>query len=925
MLSAQTIVLISFAYVGLLFAVAFYADRRADAGRSVIANPYIYALSLAVYCTSWTFYGSVGRAATSGIGFLPIYLGPTLMALLWWYVLRKMIRVSKANGITSLADLVASRYGRSQLLGGLVTVIAVVGVVPYISLQLKAVSNSFAIVLRYPEIAMPAAPADIPLLGDNTLYIALLLAAFTILFGTRHLDASERHEGLVAAIAFESLVKLLAFLALGLFVTFALYDGPADLFTRATEYPGIDRLLKVSGSNLDYASWGSLTFLSMLAILFLPRQFQMAVVENVDERHLNRAAWLFPLYLFAINLFVLPIAFAGLMLFPAGNVDADFFVLTLPMAQSQAWLTLFVFIGGLSAATGMVIVEAIALSTMICNSLVMPLLLRLRRLHLGERSDLSQVILLVRRAGIVGVLLLGYAYFRLAGESYALVSIGLISFAAVAQFGPAILGGLYWRGATRTGAACGLIAGFAVWCYTLLLPSFARSGWLPLSFIEQGPWGIALLKPLALFGLDGFDNITHCLFWSMLANVGLFIGASLLGTPTVDERIEARRFVDGGGASAGGDVETWRTSASVGDLIALAGRFLGPQRARDAFAGYARAQGYKTSRELPVDAGALRYTETLLVGAIGTASARAVVASIAQAEPLGMQQVMNILDEASQVLAYSRELEHKSRALEQASAELRSANQRLQELDRLKDDFISTVTHELRTPLTSIRAFSEILHDHPGLESAERGKFLGIIVKESERLTRLINQVLDLSRLESGNAEWHAAEVDLKDVIEDGAASVSQLFRDRAVALELELPATVPHVLADRDRVLQVLLNLLSNAAKFCAPGSGRVRVGLSVGDTQLRVDVADNGPGINAEDQKIVFDKFRQVGDTLTQKPHGSGLGLTICRQIISHLGGRLWVTSAPGHGATFSFTLPLASVTASLRTTPLAAPAAA
>ncbi len=908
MASAYLVVLLSFAYVGLLFAVAFYADRRADRGRSLIANPYIYALSLGVYCTSWTFYGSVGRAASSGIGFLPIYLGPTLMALLWWYLLRKMVRVSKANGITSLADLVASRYGRSELLGGIVTVIAVIGIVP-ISLQLKAVSNSFAIVLRYPEIAMPAKQADIPLLADNTFYIALLLAAFTILFGTRHLDASERHEGLVAAIAFESLVKLIAFLALGLFVTFGLYHGPADLFARAMEFPGLERVLHATGQHFDYTSWASLTFLSMFAILFLPRQFQMAVVENVDERHLNRAAWLLPLYLFAINLFVLPIAFAGMMIFPAGTMDADFFVLTLPMAKQQGWLTLLVFIGGLSAATGMVIVETIALSTMICNSLVMPLLLRLRPLNLQDRADLSGIVLFVRRAGIVGVLLLGYAYFRLAGEAYALVSIGLISFAAVAQFAPAVLGGLYWRGATRTGAAWGLSAGFAVWVYTLLLPSFARSGWLPLSFIEHGPAGIALLKPLALFGLTGLDDITHCLFWSLLVNAGLFIGLSLLGNPSVAERIEARRFVDSGqGGGPTGTVEAWRTSATVGELIALAGRFLGVRRAREAFNLYARNLGYKGSRELPVDAALLRHTETLLVGAIGAASARAVVASVAQEVPLGMQQVMNILDEASQALAHSRELEQKSLALEQASAELRSANHRLQELDRLKDDFISTVTHELRTPLTSIRAFSEILRDHPGLETGERGKFLGIIVKETERLTRLINQVLDLARLESGNAEWHAAEVDLRDVMEDAVASVGQLFRERGVALELALPPAAPPVFADRDRVLQVLLNLLSNAAKFCAPGAGRAVMTLSVAADALRIDVADNGPGISADDQAIIFDKFRQVGDTLTQKPHGSGLGLSICRQIVGHLGGRLWVTSSVDQGATFSFTLPLA-----------------
>jgi signal transduction histidine kinase len=267
---------------------------------------------------------------------------------------------------------------------------------------------------------------------------------------------------------------------------------------------------------------------------------------------------------------------------------------------------------------------------------------------------------------------------------------------------------------------------------------------------------------------------------------------------------------------------------------------------------------------------------------------------------------MNILDETSQALAYSRQLEQKSRELEVATAELRSANQRLQELDRLKDDFVSTVTHELRTPLTSIRAFSEILHDNPALDLAQRAKFLGIITRESERLTRLINQVLDLAKIESGNAKWHAGEISLREVIEDALSSTSQLFSDKAIALELKIPGDLPTIVADRDRLMQVMLNLLSNAAKFCADTGGRITVRCALVADGLRVDVTDNGIGISAEDQRMIFEKFRQVGDTLTQKPQGTGLGLPICRQIIHHFGGRLWVDSAPGSGATFSFVLP-------------------
>ncbi len=906
MLHGGVILLASFAYLGLLFAIAYYGDKRADAGRSIIANPYIYALSMAVYATSWTFYGSVGRAAASGVGFLPIYLGPTLVAALWWLVLRKMIRISKVNRITSIADFIAARYGKSALLGGLVTVIAVIGIIPYIALQLKAVSNSFVLLLQYPDVVMPRKAGAVAVLKDTALYVALLLSAFTIVFGTRHLDTTERHEGMVAAIAFESLVKLLAFLAVGVFVTFGLYGGFGDVFEHARQLPHIDELLMLGGTAGTYGSWATLIFLSMLSILFLPRQFQIAVVENTREEHVAKAIWLFPAYLLAINVFVLPIAFAGLMLFPPGQVDADAFVLTLPMAHRQEALALFVFIGGLSAATGMVIVETIALSTMICNDLVMPLLLRWKSLALAERRDLSRLLLGIRRGAIVAVMMLGYAYYRIAGESYALVTIGLVSFAAVAQFAPAMLGGMYWREGTRAGALTGLSLGFVVWAYTLLLPSFARSGWLPISFVEAGPFGIAWLRPFALFGLEGLNDISHSMFWSMLANVGGYVAVSLLGRQSIRDHAQALLFVDAFRVAGGGS-SLWRGSASMQEMLALVGRFLGPQRAQDAFAAYAAQRGLPSVDRLEPDAALMHYAENLLAGTIGASSARVMLASVVKEEPLGMDEVLNILDEASQVIAYSHQLEQKSRALEEATAELRAANERLKELDRLKDDFISTVTHELRTPLTSIRAFSEILSDDPDMPAPQRAEFVGIIVKESERLTRMINQVLDLSKLESGSAEWHSTELDLKEVIRDAVHTTSQLVREHEATLVLDLPEDVPPVPADRDRLMQVMLNLISNAVKFCPRRTGRIGIALRVLPDALQVDVSDNGIGIAPADHDLIFEKFRQVGDTLTEKPQGTGLGLPISRQIVQHFGGQLWVRSERGQGATFSFTLPL------------------
>ncbi len=503
-------------------------------------------------------------------------------------------------------------------------------------------------------------------------------------------------------------------------------------------------------------------------------------------------------------------------------------------------------------------------------------------------------------------MILGYAYYRVAGEAYALVSIGLVSFAAVAQFAPAMLGGMYWKGGTRAGAIAGLTAGFIVWGYTLLLPSFAKSGWLPLTFIEQGLFGLALLKPQQLFGPTTLDPIAHSLFWSMLANLGGYIGVSLFGRQSASEHTQALLFVDAFRV-AGRSSSIWRGSTSVHDLRALVGRFLGPGRADDAFAAYARSRALAPGKSLEPDADTVNFAERLLAGAIGASSARVMVASVVQEEPLGIEEVLNILDEASQIMAYSHELEQKSRELEATSAELRAANERLQELDRLKDDFISTVTHELRTPLTSIRALSEILYDDPQLDGAQRTKFLGIIIKESERLTRLINQVLDLAKIESGNAEWHSSEIDLKELVEEAAATVQPVTIEQGVVLTLDLPASVPPVTADRDRLMQVVLNLISNAVKFCDKRAGRINVKVALQREALRVDVADNGAGIRREDQEVIFEKFRQVGDMLTEKPHGTGLGLPISRKIVMHFGGRLWVESVPGHGAVFSFTVPL------------------
>lgn len=895
---------VSFAYLLLLFAVAYWADRRAAQGRSVIGSAWVYALSMAVYCTAWTYFGSVGRAASSGVWFLPIYLGPMLAMILAWLVLRKMIRIAKTYRITSIADFISSRYGKSPVLAGLVTLITVVGIIPYIALQLKGISVGYAVLTT--PIGEPSMPKG-SWWQDSTFYLALALAGFTMIFGARHLDSTERHEGMVAAIAFESLVKLLAFMAVGVFVSYVMFNGVGDIFAQAAQVPELAKLLQLGGDgNFAYAQWFTLTLLAMFSVILLPRQFQVMVVENVDEKHLKRAAWVFPLYLLLINLFVLPIALGGMLFFGQGGVNPETFVLSLPLAQGYETLALFAFIGGLSAATGMVIVEAIAVSTMVCNDLVMPLLLRSKRWMHARGLDLTRLLLNIRRSAIVLILLLGYAYYHLAGEAYALVSIGLISFAAVAQFAPALFGGMFWKGGTRQGAMTGLLLGFLIWVYTLMLPSLAKSGWMSDDFLVNGLFGWSLLKPEAFMGLQGLDNLTHSLFWSMLLNAGAYVLVSLWRTPSAQETSQALLFVDVFDRTNTARPVFWRGQASVSELQPLVARFLGAPKAQLLFSQYAQQVGVKDVEHIPPDARLVQFVETQLAGAIGSASARVMVASAVKEESLELDDVMDILEEATRLRMHSQELEEKSRSLEQATGELRAANDQLKSLDRLKDDFMSSVTHELRTPLTSIRALSELMRDDPDMETEQRQQFMGIIVSETERLSRLVNQVLDMAKIESGHAEWHNSELDLVALVQQSTQTTAELLREKGVALELDLPSEPVLLRADADRLTQVMLNLISNAAKFVPPQNGLVQVSMRLQQGRVVVRVKDNGPGVPPDQHQLVFEKFRQGGDGLN-RPQGTGLGLPISRQIVEHFGGRMWLHTEPGQGACFVFDLPL------------------
>jgi sigma-B regulation protein RsbU (phosphoserine phosphatase) len=649
---------ISLIYTLLIFLIAWYAHHRKVSGRSIVGNPYIYSLSIAVYCTSWTFYGSVGRAATTGIDFLMIYLGPTLTAFSWFFVLRRMVQISKENNITSIADFISLRYGKSLWLGALVTLIAIFGIMPYIALQIKAVSTSFDLISGFQgnSIRIPHSGSELSV--PSGFLLALILSVFSVIFGARRLVSSERHEGLVAAVAFESLVKLVSILGVGIFVTYRLFDGFSDIFARfqtlhPEKFTQIFTLGSANGSPDSIPSF-TMLFLSMGAIMLLPRQFHVMVIENSDERHISKAMWMFPVYLFLINLFVMPIALGGILT-TGSSAGADFFVISVPLVTGHPGIAMLAFLGGISAAAGMVIVESVAISTMLLNHIFMPVIVRIT-----PQAWFPLLLINLKRLGIFLVIFLGYFYYRIVGDSFMLVNMGMISFSAAAQFLPAMLGALYWRRGNKTGAITGILLGFLTWFYTLLIPSFSHSGWISKELLSSGPLGMGLLKPTAMFGLTGMDMWSHSLFWSMLFNVSGYIICSILLRQDEAERDQVRRYIGVFELERGyRATETKRLSkpVTITQFVSLMTKFIGATEAQRAI------ESYRGNRELDADGNVSefelpnlkRFTEKSLAGSVGAAAAGAIVDSFLSDMGSRMESVYDIFSTVRTSLDQSRE------------------------------------------------------------------------------------------------------------------------------------------------------------------------------------------------------------------------------------------------------------------------------
>ncbi|MFV0493336.1 MAG: ATP-binding protein [Pseudorhodobacter sp.] len=881
------LVLASLGYVIFLFLVAFMVERHAAEGRAGwLRSPLVYTLSLSVYCTAWTFYGAVGYAARSGLEFATIYLGPTLVFVGWWWVLRKLVRIARQQRVTSIADLISSRYGKSNLLGVVVTVICVVAATPYIALQLQSVTLAFGV------FASPAADGwASPGRDVTSIWVAVGLAAFTILFGTRNLDANEQHTGVVTAIAVEAVVKLVALIAVGVFVIWGLAEGPADILARIERSP-------IAEWQMQPSRWTGLIFLSAAAVICLPRMFQVLVVENSDERHLATASWAFPTYLMVMSLFVVPIAVMGLELMP-GSANPDLFVLTLPLSQGQGGLAMLAFLGGFSSATSMVIVAAIALATMVSNHVVMPIWLSLRPAR-PVSGDVRRVVLRARRLSIGAVLALGYAYFRLSGGSEALAAIGLISFVGVAQILPAMLGGIFWRGATGVGAAVGLSLGFAVWAYALFLPSFGPDAVIPTQVLAEGPFGLGWLRPQALFGVEGIDPLIHALFWSLVLNTTGFCLVSLVTFPDPVERMQSAAFVN---VYDGAAARNWaQGGATAEDLLGMAQRILGDVEALAFFASQARTQGKVGYLPDPVP----KFVEALerrLAGAVGAATAHAMISQIAGRVAVSVEDLMAVADEAAQIMEYSARLEAQQEELTRTARQLREANDKLTQLSVQKDAFLSQISHELRTPMTSIRAFSEILMEGELPEGMATG-YAGTIHEETIRLTRLLDDLLDLSVLESGTVQLNLETANLRQMIDRALAAAGHIRPERIFTIHRKRLEEEIFLHTDSDRLTQVFINLISNARKYCDADEPELRIVVRQKHVHVLVDFIDNGSGIPKEKQALIFEKFARLTDQ--NRAGGAGLGLAICREVMANLGGE--IAYLPGRNDVgFRVSLPL------------------
>ncbi len=880
-------------YLALLFVLAFFAEKNRSG--KWVNNPYIYVLSLAVYCTAWTYYGSVGIASKSGINFIPIYLGPVIALPLWIVLMRKIIRISKQHKISSIADFISMRYGNNRAIGAVVTITCLMGIIPYIALQLKAVSETFSLMAHKDGYVATG------FLDDSTFYIALLIAIFVSFFGTLSTDASKHRKGIMATVAVESVIKLTFFLIIGVYITYYVFDGTTDLYQKASQTNGFSQLSSFGGIGNGF-NWLFTICLSFFAIFLLPRQFHVAVVENDNERHLKKAIWLFPLYLLLFNVFVIFIAWAGNIKLPS-NVNHDYYSLLLPLQQGNQALGLMVFIGGFSAVISMIVVSTLALSTMVSNNIIIPYGF-IKKLVEGDSENNAKNIKNIRRISIFMLIILAYFFYVEFSTELSLFSIGLISFVIISQLAPSFFLGLFWRRGTARAAIVGILVGLAIVSYTLLLPIMSQVVMPQASWLQDGLLGLSSLRPSQLFGLDYLSPESNAFLWSMVFNSLSFVTFSLMAKGNYRERNYAEMFVNHENyENLQEGAFVWKGEAYVADIKRLLNRFLGETRTNRALNIFNRKYNISETAE-KADARLINFSEKLLTGSIGSASAKILLSSVSKEKPISLVEVLNILEESKETKANNRLLVEKSQELSAMANQLRYANEELRLQDKLKDEFLDTVAHELKTPITSIKAASEVLEDEK-MPGVLRKRFLENIGRDTDRLATLINNILDLEKLSNDRTVLDIRSRRINGTIAKAIKGVEQIAAKRRIRLEF-MEAVDLDGLYDEDRILQVLTNLLSNSLKFIEEEKGTIKIFLTEGKDDIAVAVEDNGKGIPLEDQNYIFEKFYQSKNQNTKKPQGSGFGLAISKKIIESHNGSIWVDKDFRKGARLVFTIP-------------------
>ena len=856
-------------YLALLFFIAFWAEKRKS--NFWANNPYVYSLSLAVYCTAWTYYGSIGVAANQGLEYLAIYIGPIIIIPAWIVINSKIIRISRVNKISSIADFISLRYGNSRSFGAIISVVCILAIIPYIGLQIKAISDTFHLVTKSEN------PNNI--FTDTATYVVLLIAIFSSYYGTRYVDASEKRLGIISAVAVESFLKLIFFVILGIFVTYGIFNGFDDIYEKAKNLPEFTQRNSFNGLEGSF-NWMLTSMLSMTAIFLLPRQFHTTIIENRKENHLKTAIWVFPLYLLIFNFFVFPIAWGGKILFLGQNVNPELFPILIPQKFGSILISVIVFLGGLSASISMIIISSVTLSIMLSNNVIIPYGW-IDTFKTKNDTFNNKNIVNIRKVSIFLLIITAFVFYKYLILESSLFSVGLVSFVLIAQLAPSFFGAIFWRRGTYTGAVIGLILGILICYINLIIPQYLKA--------INPELAINQYRILQFFKIPYLETIPQVFFWSLLANATVFTIISVSSKGNYRERNYAEIYVDINRYIQNHEgAYIWKGKANVSDIRRILVKFLGDKKTKQALKIFNLKYNIDDENDT-ADSRFIKFSENLLSGRIGTASAKILIEGVTKEDKISLPEVLKILEESKENITLNRKLTEQSRQLRRLSDDLRSANSSLIEKDKQKDDFLDSVTHELRTPITAIRAAGEILLDDDDIPVEIKKDFLENIISESDRLNEIINDILYLDKLESGTIKLNINKNNIIDTYHKALKPIYHLIQQKNIHhSEINL-LNDNEFYYDEARIIQVFQNILGNTYKFTEE-SGMIQVKFQEKDNLLKIGIFNTGKKIPDEDIELIFDKFYQSKHQNIRKPVGTGLGLAICKKIIDAHQGKIY-----------------------------------